>query len=110
MTRRAIPAAALTSLLVLAGCDQLDPLKRDYMWHPADINRQNIAAMAVNPNDLIRGRQAGRRRAVNEADAVEKIWSGKPTPLPGSAASGGGAATGTGGTGAGATGPAGGGT
>ena len=104
--RHAVPAAALTGLLLVCGCDQIDPLKRDYIWKPADINRHNIATMAVNPNDLIRGRHdTRRRRAVNEADAVERIWSGKPMPLSTPGTGGAGAtATGTGGTGAGATG------
>ena len=93
----AILAATLTGPLLLAGCDQMDPLKRDYMWHPSDSNMRNIAAMAANPADLRRGRHADRRRVAGEADGVERLWNNKTTPLPGGAAGSSGASSGSGG-------------
>ena len=93
----ALLAAALAGPLLLTGCDQMDPLKRDYMWHPSDSNMRNIAAMAANPADLRRGRHADRRRVAGEADGVERLWNNKTTPLPGGAAGSSGASSGSGG-------------
>jgi hypothetical protein len=92
---RAMRAGAALGLLSLAGCDRIDPLTRPYMWHATGVNARNIAAMAVNPNDLIRGQDQPRRRAATEADAVDRVWTNKPTPLAGGG--GGGAAAGGGG-------------
>jgi len=74
-------ATAALGLLVLAGCDQIDPLKRPYMWQEVDANVHNIAAMAVNPADLTRGRETARRQAIMESEAVDRAWSGRLTPL-----------------------------
>ena len=61
----------------------------------------NIAAMAANPADLIQGREDRVRRVRTDADAVDRVWSGKTLPLPGGSstagASGGGGAAGGGG-------------
>lgn len=74
--------AGLTlSLLSLAGCDQIDPLTRPYVWKPTDINRQNIAAMAARPADLVHGRGTARHNATVEAIGVERINTGKPIGL-----------------------------
>jgi hypothetical protein len=84
--------AAAISLLALAGCNQIDPLQRPYMWHATGVNEQNIAAMAVNPGDLVRGRDSPRRRVVVESDGVTRLWTGHQLPLlsdtPGSSTSG----------------------
>jgi hypothetical protein len=56
-------------------------MTRPYVWVPTEVNRHNIAAMAVNPNDLIEGQDSTRRRAIQETDAVDRLWSGKPLPL-----------------------------
>jgi uncharacterized lipoprotein len=69
----ATPPTALIRLLMLAlsvfavaGCDQMDPLKRPYMWHETEVNAHNIAAMAANA----------------DSDSVDRLWSGKTVPLP----------------------------
>jgi hypothetical protein len=104
---RAVCAAAALSLLGLAGCDQIDPLKRPYMWEATGVNARNIAAMAANPADLVHGRDTARRRVAMESDGVDRLWSGKalplPTDMPGSAV--GGAAGGGGGGGGGGAAP-----
>lgn len=87
-------ATAAITLLALTGCNQIDPLKRDYMWHATGVNEHNIAAMAVNPHDLVRGRDTARRRVVVELEGVERLWSGRPYPLPTSGGAAGGAASG----------------
>jgi hypothetical protein len=100
-------AAAAISLVGLTGCNQIDPLKRPYMWEASGVNDQNIAAMAVNPADLVHGRDAPQRRVIVESDGVTRLWTGKQLPLlsdtPGAAASsststGGGSASGGGGS------------
>jgi hypothetical protein len=88
---RAFWAAAAVGLVALSGCDQIDPLKRPYMWHATGVNEQNIAAMAVNPADLVHGRDSTQRRVIVESDGVNRLWSGHPLPLlsdtPGASAS-----------------------
>jgi hypothetical protein len=94
----ALTAAAAVSLLALAGCNQLDPLKRPYMWTEENVNEKNIAAMAVNPGDLIHGRDSATRPARPESEAVDREWSTKPVPLSGGASGSGGTSSGSGGT------------
>jgi hypothetical protein len=79
-------AAATLSLLALAGCDQIDPLTRPYMWHPDNAVAHNMAAMAVNPADLVHGRETGPHRVRVESEGVERVWTGKTLPLLGGAA------------------------
>jgi len=90
-------AAAAVALLALAGCDNIDPLKRPYMWNESGVNQQNIAAMAANPADLYHGRDTPKRKVAVESDAIEHFWNGKPTPLSGNAAGSSGASSGSGG-------------
>lgn len=80
-TTRAACAVAALSLLALTGCDQMDPLTRPYVWVPSNVNPRNIAAMAVNPGDLVQGRESRTRRAVQESDAVDRLWTGHPAGL-----------------------------
>jgi hypothetical protein len=98
----ALTAAAAVSLLALSGCNQLDPLQRPYMWKEQNVNQQNIAAMAVNPGDLIHGQDAsGRfRPARMETDAVTHVWSGATPSLLGGGSGGGSSGGGASGGGA----------
>ena len=106
---RTLCAAATFSLLALAGCDQIDPLTRPYMWHPSDAVLHNMAVMAANPADLVHGRETARHQVGMEADSVDRVWTGKQLPLLGGAA--GGVSSGaTGGTSGGGSPPTGGGT
>jgi type IV pilus biogenesis protein CpaD/CtpE len=74
-------AVAALSLLALAGCNQIDPLKRPYMWEETGVNNSNIAAMAANPADLTHGRDTPQHRVRLESDSVESLYGGKPKPL-----------------------------
>ena len=106
MRKLSYTAAAL-SLLAVAGCDQIDPLTRPYMWHPDNAVANNMAVMAANPDDLVHGRETRVRRARMESDGVERIWTSKQLPLFGGVA---GSVTGSGGGSGGGAAPAGGGT
>lgn len=103
---RTLSMLASASLLLLAGCNQIDPLERPYMWHPNGSNDTNIAAMAVNPSDLVRGRETDQRRVILESDGVSRLWTGHQLPLlsdqpgastSGSTSTGGGSGTSSGG-------------
>jgi hypothetical protein len=74
--------AVALSLLGLSGCDQIDPLKRPYMWYASGVNQQNIRAMAANPTDLVHGRETTTRRAAQDSDSVDRLWNGRVLPLP----------------------------
>ncbi len=67
---RTLSAAAAIGLLTLTGCNQIDPLKRPYMWQASGANEQNLAAMAVNPADLVHGRDTSQRRVIVESDGA----------------------------------------
>ena len=73
-------AAAL--LVMLAGCEERDPLRRTDVWYPTGDNAANIAAMVANPNDLIRGHGARGTDGTEAAMAVERLWQGKTKDLP----------------------------
>jgi hypothetical protein len=71
----------LMLVLAAAGCAASDPYRRTDVWYPTGANAGNIAAMAVRPHDLIVGRSATGGDAHMAADAVDRIWQGKPKPL-----------------------------
>jgi type IV pilus biogenesis protein CpaD/CtpE len=97
MTKSQAPTCLLLSLgLLLAGCDgdyNKEPYQRTDVWYPTGANAGNIAAQAVNPYDLIRGRHSDQ--PVNsgpEAAAVNRVLQDHPKALvgaPGDATSGG---------------------
>jgi hypothetical protein len=73
--------AAILTLLALSGCDKIDPLTRPYVWVPTNVNTHNIAAQALNPADLVHGRESKNTRAIEESDAVEHLWAGHSAGL-----------------------------
>jgi type IV pilus biogenesis protein CpaD/CtpE len=76
------PALLLACLLALAGCDSTDPYLRPGMWQPTGANQRNLAAMVVNPSDLIRGHgesgSDGRRADI----AVSRVLEDRTRSLP----------------------------
>ncbi len=107
-------AIGALSLLTLSGCNSIDPLKRTYMWHPDNAVFHNMAVMAANPDDLVRGRETSTHLVGMESDGVDRAWNGKALPLLGPASGGGGGGGGSGsssggGSGGGSGAPAGGG-
>ncbi len=108
---RAFSAAILVGLL--GGCEDRDPYRRTDVWYPSGVNAGNIAAMVVNPADLISGHGVQRSDGKEAVTAVNHIWQDRPKPLldvtavgggssgNGSGSSGGGGSGSSGGSGAG---------
>ena len=97
-------ALAAALLVMLASCEERDPLRRTDVWYPSGANAANIAAMVANPNDLIRGHGARGGDGADAALAVDRVWQDKAKPLPqssDSSAIGGGGGSGGGGGGSG---------
>jgi hypothetical protein len=65
----------------LAGCANFEPYHRTDVWYPSGSNAGNIAAMAVDPADLIHGRGGKAGDAPQAAGAIDRIWEGHPKPL-----------------------------
>ena len=99
-----IHIALLGSLLTLAGCEDLDPYNRPYVWHPTGAPQANLAVMVADPNDLIRGHGGAKPDGGLAAAAVTRLQQDKAKPLlnPGSGSGGGGGGSGGGGGGGGA--------
>ncbi len=72
----------LLLVLAAAGCSYTDPYTKDGFWKPTGANDRNIAAMAQNKSDLIRGRGAPGSDGVQAASAIELVQKGTPRPLP----------------------------
>ena len=83
---------ALTgAVLTLAGCEDLDPYHRPYVWYPTGASQANLAAQVVNPDDLIRGRGVTRADGDLAAAAVIRAKQDKAKPLLNPGAGSGGA-------------------
>ncbi|MBW4092393.1 MAG: hypothetical protein HIU82_15000 [Proteobacteria bacterium] len=89
---RPLRAAAGSLLLLgsLAGCAATDTYSRPGTWHPDAANAANIAAMAVNPEDLLHGRGSHGSDGTLAAGAIERVWdAAQPNPAgPGGGTSG----------------------
>lgn len=74
---QSIPAriALCAAPLLLAGCMSREPYHRTDVWQPTGANIANIAAMAADPHDLIRGRGVTEHSAKAPELAVEKTWT-----------------------------------
>jgi hypothetical protein len=72
----------ILSLLLLGGCAQIDPYTREDMWQPNGANSLNLAAMVVQPSDLIRGHGDPGPQPVLASIAVGRLLLGVPKPLP----------------------------
>jgi len=84
----------LAGMLTLGGCGNRDPYQRTDVWRPTGANAANIAAMAVNPNDLISGRGVKRYDTRTSEPAVERLWMNRGGSLSGGAAASSGGASG----------------
>ena len=79
-------------VLLLGGCAETDPYRRIGAWQPNGANSLNLAAMLVQPRDLIRGRGTTGTPGVEATPAVTRFWAGRPAPLPTSSSQAGAAA------------------
>jgi hypothetical protein len=80
---RPIPLTMSVMLVVCAaGCtNYVGPYDRTDVWHPTGSNAGNLAAMAVRPTDLIRGKNGQQGDARQAATAIDHVWQGHPQPL-----------------------------
>ncbi|HEX2943701.1 MAG TPA: hypothetical protein VHO91_21775 [Rhodopila sp.] len=69
-----------------SGCSDRDPYLRTDVWRPTGANAANIAAMVVNPRDLVMGRNASSRDTKAAGLAVEHVWTNQLQPFASSAA------------------------
>jgi type IV pilus biogenesis protein CpaD/CtpE len=67
----------------LCGCAETDPYQRPGLWQPEGVNAGNIATMAQDPRDLIRGHATPGPEWRSGAAAVDRWWNDKAKPLPG---------------------------
>lgn len=74
----------LSLLLIpaLCGCTTLDPLTRDGLWHPTGANQANLAAMVVDPADLVRGKDYEGTDGQLAAAAVARLRVNRVKQLP----------------------------
>jgi len=72
----------LLAVLAVGACTDTEPYNRPAMWAPAGANARNIAAMAAQPRDLVRGHgDGGGANGRTSADAVARLRDGFPRPL-----------------------------
>ena len=83
-------AALIGAVLLLAGCEDLDPYHRPYVWYPTGASEANIAAQVANPYDMVRGRGVTRADGDLAAAAVDRARQDKVKPLLNPGAGGGG--------------------
>src|SRR5690349_14290082 len=67
----------------LSACEDRDPYRRTDVWKPTGANAANIATMAADPQDLIRGRPTSRVDARSVMHGPERIWADQPRSLGG---------------------------
>ena len=67
------PVTFLLAALSLAGCAATDPLTRDGLWQSSGANEANLAAMVVNPADLVQGRGAEGSDGQRAAAAIARL-------------------------------------
>jgi hypothetical protein len=79
------PTALLLLLLVVAGCDQLDPYQRAGMWRPNGANDADLRAMVAVPADLVMARPAAPANGGLAVEALDRLRQDRVRPLPDSA-------------------------
>ena len=77
-------STVLLLLMVLAGCDRIDPYKRDGAWRPNGANEANLRAMVV-PSDLSVATRAGPADGQLAAAALSRLHHDRLRQLPDSA-------------------------
>jgi hypothetical protein len=80
MLRRLLCMATLA--LALAGCDAMDPYRREGTWRPNGANDANLRAMVVSPSDLVRGVSSTDGNGQQAAAALDRYRNDKVRLLP----------------------------
>jgi hypothetical protein len=75
-------STALLLLIVLAGCDEIDPYHREGTWQPNDANQDNLRAMVAVPSDLAVAAHVGSADGVLAEAAVSRLHHDHVRPLP----------------------------
>jgi hypothetical protein len=75
-------ALLLPLLATAAGCQALDPYRREGSWRPHGANEQNLAVMAVRPAERVRGTGAEGAAGFTAAAAIERLRTDRVKPLP----------------------------
>jgi hypothetical protein len=78
-------STALLFLVVLAGCDGIDPYQREGVWRPNGANEANLRAMVVVPSDLAVASRSGPADGTLAAAAMSRLHHDRVRPLPDSA-------------------------
>ncbi len=68
----------------LGGCDDIDPLYREGMWHPTHVNRPNATLMVADPADLVRGHGVAGSDSRLDVAAIDRMYADKVKKLPNS--------------------------
>ncbi len=75
----------LAAALLLAGCDAMDPYKREGTWRPEGANEANLRAMVAVPADLVGGQEDLAGDGRQAASALNRMRKDTVRPLPDSA-------------------------
>ena len=83
-----VRAALLFVLVSLGACTPDYPMDKEGTWSipPTTLgsNDKNLKAMIVNPQDLVAGTGEPNSKASEAAPAVDRLLTGRRTPLPAS--------------------------
>jgi hypothetical protein len=87
MTRIIRFSIAIGVMTFLTGCDTLEPYDRIGAWRPTAVNDANLAVMAVNPGDLLRGQGTAASDGMTAAAPIDRLRRDHVKPLPDSGGS-----------------------
>ena len=75
----------MVALLGVVGCGPaFDPLTREGLWRPIQVNHDNLVAMVANPADLVRGTGTTTADGQIATVAIERLRTDKVKKLPAS--------------------------
>jgi hypothetical protein len=75
-------AKTASMVALLSGCNALEPYQRPYSWHQTGVNAANLAAMVVDPTDLVHGHVSGVSDGSAAAAAIDRLRHDHVKPLP----------------------------
>ena len=82
MPNRLPACALLLPLMLAAGCDGIDPYRREGVWRPSGVNEHNLTVMAVRPQERVRGTGEEGAYGATASGAVERLRADRVKPLP----------------------------